>query len=94
MFAAGGRYDSLIRENRHKTGSHEGRHAVGFNLAWEKMARLPKATAKGFLKKPEDEVQGFWNTKRVREISSFANVQLSNALCSVMSSWQAMTLLF
>lgn len=65
VFAAGGRYDSLIRENRHRTGNHEERHAVGFNLAWEKMARLPKASAKGFLKKPEDEVQGFWNTKRV-----------------------------
>jgi len=67
VFAAGGRYDSLIREHRHKIGSHsEGRHAVGFNLAWEKMARLPKASAKGFLKKPEDEAHGVWSTKRVR----------------------------
>lgn len=67
VFAAGGRYDSLIREHRHRTaGGHvEERHAVGFNLAWEKMVRLPKASAKGFLKKPEDEVHGIWNTKRV-----------------------------
>jgi len=65
VFAAGGRYDSLIREHRHRTGSHaDERHAVGFNLAWEKMARLPKASAKGFLKKPEEELQGIWNTKR------------------------------
>ncbi|PVH78652.1 Serine/threonine-protein kinase [Cadophora sp. DSE1049] len=65
VFAAGGRYDSLVREHRHKTGSHsEARHAVGFNLAWEKMARLPKASAKGFLKKAEEDVQGIWNTKR------------------------------
>lgn len=63
VFAAGGRYDSLICEHRHRTGS-EGCHAVGFNLAWEKMARLPKAGAKGFLKKPEEELQGIWNTKR------------------------------
>lgn len=63
VFAAGGRYDSLIREHRHRTGTEE-RHAVGFNLAWEKMARLPKASAKGFLKKPEEELQGLWNTKR------------------------------
>jgi translation initiation factor 2-alpha kinase 4 len=63
VFAAGGRYDSLIREHRHRTGSEE-RHAVGFNLAWEKMARLPKASAKGFLKKPEEELQGIWNMKR------------------------------
>jgi translation initiation factor 2-alpha kinase 4 len=78
VFAAGGRYDSLIRENRHKTGNHEDRHAVGFNLAWEKMARLPKPTAKGFLKKPEDEVQGFWNTKRVSEEFNFIGIELAD----------------
>lgn len=66
VFAAGGRYDSLIREHRHKTGTHsEPRHAVGFNLAWEKMARLPKASAKGFLKKPDEDASGIWTTKRV-----------------------------
>ncbi|CZT46280.1 probable cpc-3 protein [Rhynchosporium secalis] len=65
VFAAGGRYDSLVREHRHNTGSHsEAKHAVGFNLAWEKMARLPKASAKGFLKKAEEDVHGIWNTKR------------------------------
>jgi len=74
VFAAGGRYDSLIRENRHKTGSHEDRHAVGFNLAWEKMARLPKASPKSFLKKPDDEVQGFWGTRRVRETREMLRV--------------------
>jgi len=67
VFAAGGRYDSLIREHRHKTGTNsEERHAVGFNLAWEKMARLPKANGKGSLRKPEDELNGIWCTKRVR----------------------------
>jgi translation initiation factor 2-alpha kinase 4 len=70
VFAAGGRYDSLIREHRHKTGSNsDERHAVGFNLAWEKMARLPKASGKGFLRKPEDELNGIWSTKRVRAIA-------------------------
>ncbi|QSZ35434.1 hypothetical protein DSL72_008304 [Monilinia vaccinii-corymbosi] len=64
VFAAGGRYDSLIRENRHHKSINEERHAVGFNLAWEKMARLPKSNSKSFLKKPEEEVQGIWNTKR------------------------------
>ena len=72
VFAAGGRYDSLVREHRHKTGGQsEARHAVGFNLAWEKMARLPKASAKGFLKKAEEDVQGIWNTKRVGTMRSF-----------------------
>jgi translation initiation factor 2-alpha kinase 4 len=66
VFAAGGRYDSLIREHRHRIGNHsDERHAVGFNLAWEKMAKLPKPSAKGFLKKPEEELHGIWNTKRV-----------------------------
>jgi translation initiation factor 2-alpha kinase 4 len=66
VFAAGGRYDSLIREHRPRTSAHaEGRHAVGFNLAWEKLARLPKASGKSFLKKPEEELHGIWNTRRV-----------------------------
>ena len=64
VFAAGGRYDSLIRQCQHRAGSGS-RHAVGFNLAWEKIARLPKAGPKGFLKKSEEDLPGAWNTKRV-----------------------------
>ncbi|KAF4636697.1 hypothetical protein G7Y89_g1387 [Cudoniella acicularis] len=67
VFAAGGRYDSLIREHRHRTGSTNNldeRHAVGFNLAWEKLARLPKVGPKGFMKKADEEIHGVWNTKR------------------------------
>ena len=65
VFAAGGRYDSLIREYSHKIGNHSvERHAVGFNLAWEKLARLPKTSGKGFLKKQEEEPQGIWTTRR------------------------------
>ncbi|KAH8683018.1 anticodon binding domain of tRNAs-domain-containing protein [Tricladium varicosporioides] len=65
VFAAGGRYDSLIREHQHRIGTnHEQRHAVGFNLAWERLARLPKSGAKGFLKKADEEPQGLWSTKR------------------------------
>lgn len=64
VFAAGGRYDSLIRQYQHRTSS-ESRHAVGFNLAWEKIARLPKAGPKGFLKKQEEDFPGPWNSKRV-----------------------------
>lgn len=70
VFAAGGRYDSLIRENRPRIGGQsEDRHACGFNLAWEKlstsMARFQKSSGKGFLKKPEDEVHGIWSGRRV-----------------------------
>lgn len=66
VFAAGGRYDSLIRAHRPKIGNQaKGLHAVGFSLAWEKLARMPKTGGKAFLKKPEDEVQNIFNTKRV-----------------------------
>ncbi|KAI1754479.1 serine/threonine-protein kinase gcn2 [Xylaria castorea] len=65
VFVAGGRYDSLIRAHRPNIGSQgEGPHAVGFSLAWEKLARLPKSAAKVFLKRPEEEHQGVFNTKR------------------------------
>ncbi|GKT84907.1 protein kinase [Colletotrichum tofieldiae] len=66
VFAAGGRYDSLIRENRPKIGSHyEERHAVGFNLSWEKLSRTPKSGGKAFLKKSEEESHNiFHNVKR------------------------------
>ncbi|RFU35895.1 hypothetical protein B7463_g467, partial [Scytalidium lignicola] len=65
VFAAGGRYDSLIREHRPRIGSHsEERHAVGFNLAWEKIARFPKQSSKTFLKKADEEFHGIWSTKR------------------------------
>ncbi|KAI3536661.1 hypothetical protein CABS01_15619 [Colletotrichum abscissum] len=66
VFAAGGRYDSLIRENRPRIGSHyEERHAVGFNLSWEKLSRAPKTSGKAFLKKSEEEGHNmFSSTKR------------------------------
>ncbi|KAI0840142.1 serine/threonine-protein kinase gcn2 [Hypoxylon sp. FL0890] len=62
VFAAGGRYDSLIKAHRPKIG--EGPHAVGFSLAWEKLARMPKTGGKAFLKKPEEEIPGIFNTRR------------------------------
>ncbi|KAI1810694.1 serine/threonine-protein kinase gcn2 [Poronia punctata] len=66
VFAAGGRYDSLIKAHRPRIGSTgEGPHAVGFSLAWEKLARLPKSGGnKTFLKKAEEERQGVFSTKR------------------------------
>lgn len=66
IFAAGGRYDSLIRAHRPKIGSQsQALHAVGVSLAWEKLARLPKPGGKAFLKKPEEDAQGIFNRKRV-----------------------------
>lgn len=66
VFAAGGRYDHLIKEQRPKMGGHfEERHAVGFSLAWERLARIPKPSSRAFLKKHEDENTGIFNNKRV-----------------------------
>jgi eukaryotic translation initiation factor 2-alpha kinase 4 len=69
VFAAGGRYDHLIKEHRPKMGgqAHE-RHAVGFSLAWERLARTPKTGGKAFLKKTEEDVNGMFNSRRVRLI--------------------------
>ncbi|KAI5461476.1 anticodon binding domain of tRNAs-domain-containing protein [Mariannaea sp. PMI_226] len=65
VVAAGGRYDHLIKEQRPKTGSQfSERHAVGFNLPWERLARVPKAGSKSFLKRVEDEASGIFNARR------------------------------
>lgn len=57
IFAAGGRYDSLIKEQRPKIGGNvDEKHAVGFSLAWERLARVPKASGKAFLRKGEDDI--------------------------------------
>ena len=69
VFAAGGRYDSLIKEHYPKISNRvEERHAVGFSLNWEKQLakQAPKSTGKAFLKKAaEDETQSIFTTKRV-----------------------------
>lgn len=68
VFAAGGRYDGLIKEHRPKIGTRfEELHAVGFSLNWEKQLakQLPKSTGKAFLKRAaEEEAQGIFSTKR------------------------------
>lgn len=68
VFAAGGRYDSLVKEHRHKAGSSliGERHAVGVSFAWERLAQLPaKSGGKAFLKKAAEEVaHGLFSQKR------------------------------
>ena len=68
VFAAGGRYDHLIKEQRPKIGgqAHE-THAVGFSLAWERLARIPKSGSKSFLRKPE--VEDTWSPLNGRRVS-------------------------
>lgn len=65
VFAAGGRYDHLIKEQRPKIGGQfSERHAVGFSLAWERLARMPKSGGKSFLKRVEDDPSGIFNARR------------------------------
>ncbi|KAK3374058.1 anticodon binding domain of tRNAs-domain-containing protein [Lasiosphaeria ovina] len=68
IFAAGGRYDSLIKEHRLKTGVRfEERHAVGFSMNWEKQLakQIPKSAGKAFLKRAaEEEGHGIFSAKR------------------------------
>lgn len=71
VFAAGGRYDGLIREYRPRIGSQtQDRHAVGFCLSWEKltssMTRFQKTGSKAFLKKGEEEASRGLAQQRVR----------------------------
>ncbi|KHJ32965.1 putative protein kinase [Erysiphe necator] len=64
VFAAGGRYDSLIQEHSNKANNRIApRYAVGFNLAWEKIARKSKARLKSSLKKVEEDIDT-WNNRR------------------------------
>jgi eukaryotic translation initiation factor 2-alpha kinase 4 len=70
VFAAGGRYDHLIREQRPKIGGQlRERHAVGFSLAWERLAKVPKVGGKAFLKKSEEEMSAMQD-KRVSRTRS------------------------
>jgi eukaryotic translation initiation factor 2-alpha kinase 4 len=76
VLAAGGRYDSLVRQYRPKMGSQsEDRHAVGFSLTSEKlsasMKKFHKVGSKSFLKKVDDDVSGIWTTKRVSSTATF-----------------------
>lgn len=56
VFAAGGRYDSLIKEFRLNVGDRakEGRRAVGFSLSWHTYVQLSKSGSSS-QKRPEQE---------------------------------------
>lgn len=70
VIAAGGRYDSLVREFRPRmTTQSEDRHVVGFSLGWERltmmMAKSRERSDKKFLKRTEEEPEGQWSARRV-----------------------------
>lgn len=82
VFAAGGRYDSLIRDFVPKTqGRASERHAVGFNMAWERlvvsMLRFQRTASTKYLKNSDSESRGLWATRRVwLGILSMHNIDL------------------
>ena len=56
VFAAGGRYDSLIQEFRLNIGDrHEEKRAVGFSLSWQNYLRLSRSGLGSAQKRPEQE---------------------------------------
>jgi len=59
VFAAGGRYDSLIKEFRLNVGDREqeGRRAVGFSFSWHSFVHLFKSgsSSSASQKRPEQE---------------------------------------
>lgn len=70
VFAAGGRYDSLVREFSPKALMAPSQtHAVGFNLSWDRlsssMGQYLKGLTKASLRHPEAETGAFWKTRRV-----------------------------
>lgn len=70
VFAAGGRYDSLVQDFRSGVTTNQPQpHAVGFNLSWDRLSSSMidyiKAPSRTSLKHPETEVGAFWKTRRV-----------------------------
>ncbi len=78
VFAAGGRYDRLIQENRLKS-TKDDRHAVGFNLSWHglciSMTRYIKSAAKPKAKKKE-EFDASWTPRRCDVLIDSFNLDL------------------
>ena len=73
VFAAGGRYDSLVQEFRPKVlASRPQTHAVGFNLSWDRlsssMLEYLGTPAKTPTKHLDMETGAFWKTRRVSQI--------------------------
>ncbi|RDI86386.1 putative sterigmatocystin biosynthesis monooxygenase [Venturia inaequalis] len=100
VLAAGGRYDRLIEEHKPKVhGQFTGCHAVGFNLAWDRlvtlMARFHQNFGKSnaFLKRPtnedEEEMAGAWKVRRcdVLIVSIDASIMRSTGLKVMAELW-------
>ena len=99
VFAAGGRYDSLVQEFTPKLlGSPAQTHAVGFNLSWDRlssaMVEFLKAPTKTPTKHSETDAGDFWRTRRVSPPTiqpSCFSIARSLTYTSVMCLWPALT---
>lgn len=99
VLAAGGRYDRLIEEHKPKVhGQFTGCHAVGFNLAWDRlvtlMARFHQNIGKSnaFLKRStntEEELAGAWKVRRcdVLVVAIDSSILRSTGLKVVAELW-------
>ena len=67
VLAAGGRYDQLIQKHRPNTKIGD-RHAVGFNLGWERlvtsMIRYQSEVSKTVSRRGDEELNSLWTPKR------------------------------
>ncbi|ENH68537.1 Serine/threonine-protein kinase GCN2 [Fusarium oxysporum f. sp. cubense race 1] len=54
--------------------------AAGGSLAWERLAKIPKAGGRSFLKKPEDESSGIFNSRRCDCLIASFNAAVSRSL--------------
>ena len=99
VFAAGGRYDSLVKEFRPKVlTSRSHTHAVGFNLSWDKLNSVMldylRGSAKSSLKQTETEIGAFWRARRVSRTPPLPRHLLSLIENSATYLLQASTRLF
>lgn len=96
VFAAGGRYDSLVQDFRSGVTTNRVQpHAVGFNLSWDRLSSAMidyvKAPTKASLKHPETDVGAFWKTRRVSGYRRTSYCTVLNDISSVMYLWLALT---
>ncbi|PHH83399.1 hypothetical protein CDD82_1333 [Ophiocordyceps australis] len=77
VFAAGGRYDQLIRDQRPRiAGLPKEQHAVGFQLAWERLTKQPKPSGKHAAKKVDEDKGSIFAARRCDALVSSFDAKL------------------
>ncbi|MCJ1378773.1 hypothetical protein MMC17_001872 [Xylographa soralifera] len=92
VLAAGGRYDQLIQQHR-PNQKIEDRHAVGFNLGWDRlfasMIRHQGNASKSFVRKGDDGSARLWTPRRCDILidSADASVLRTTGIKIVQALW-------